>query len=385
MNTEHTSPPAAGLKTAATIMSLLLATLTVGTTAFAHEEDPRIQLAVLLDTSGSMDGLISQAQTQLWKIVNEFAIAERDGRQPDLEVALYEYGKSSLLAEEGYIRMILPLTTDLDAVSEELFALRTNGGDEYCGWVIQDAVGDLAWSASDRDFKAIFIAGNEPFTQGGVDFRDACRASIDKQIVVNTIHCGPYQDGVAGLWQEGALLADGKYMNIDQEQAIVHVDAPQDREIARLSAELNATYIPYGSEGVANAERQEAQDLNARALAPAVSAERALFKASGHYKNTAWDLVDAFAEEEVDLSDLDEGALPENMQSMTDEERKTYVEESLQKREDIQEQIQRLSDERKKFVAEKKKEISDGEPDTLDEAMIEAIREQASALGFELK
>ena len=202
---------------------------------------------------------------------------------------------------------------------------------------------------------------------------------------MNTIHCGPYQDGVAGLWQEGALLADGKYMNIDQEQAIVHVDAPQDREIARLSAELNATYIPYGSEGVANAERQEAQDLNARALAPAVSAERALFKASGHYKNTAWDLVDAFAEEEVDLSDLDEGALPENMQSMTDEERKTYVEESLQKREDIQEQIQRLSDERKKFVAEKKKEISDGEPDTLDEAMIEAIREQASALGFELK
>ncbi len=384
MKTERTSLIKAGLKAAA-ILSLMLVTLTVGTTAVAHEENPRIQLAILLDTSGSMEGLISQAQTQLWKIVNEFAVAERDGRQPDLEVALYEYGKSSLLAEEGYIRMILPLTTDLDAVSEELFALKTNGGDEYCGWVIQDAVSDLDWSASGWDFKAIFIAGNEPFTQGGVDFRSACQASIDRQIVVNTIHCGPYQDGVAGLWQEGALLADGKYMNIDQDRAIVHVDAPQDEEIARLSALLNATYIPFGSEGVESAKRQEAQDTNAQVLAPAVSAERALFKASGNYRNAAWDLVDAVKEGEVDLEELDEDALPEEMRSMTEEERKTFVEENQQKRDDIQEQIQRLSDERKTFVAEKRKEVAEGEEDTLDEVMIEAIREQASALGFELE
>ena len=123
---------------------------------------PLIQMAVLLDTSGSMSGLIEQAKTQLWTIVNEFALAKRDGQVPMLQVGLYEYGKSSIPAKEGYIRMILPLTTDLDKVSEELFALKTNGGDEYCGKVIKSATESLAWSKSNDDMKMIVIAGNEP-------------------------------------------------------------------------------------------------------------------------------------------------------------------------------------------------------------------------------
>ena len=85
---------------------------------------PVVQIAILLDTSNSMDGLIDQARTQLWRIVNEFGRAKRDGRAPQLQVALYEYGKSTLPAEQGYLRMIAPFTTDLDQLSEELFALK---------------------------------------------------------------------------------------------------------------------------------------------------------------------------------------------------------------------------------------------------------------------
>ena len=69
-----------------------------------------------------MDGLIDQAKTQLWTIVNQFATAHRQGKIPVLQVALYEYGKSSIPADENYLRMIVPLTTDLDKVSQELFA-----------------------------------------------------------------------------------------------------------------------------------------------------------------------------------------------------------------------------------------------------------------------
>ena len=68
------------------------------------------------------------------------------------------------------MRLILPLTDDLDRVSEELFTLKTNGGEEYCGCVIRDAVKRLDWSRSGDVYKAIFIAGNEPFTQGPVNF-----------------------------------------------------------------------------------------------------------------------------------------------------------------------------------------------------------------------
>ena len=130
------------------------------------------------------------------------------------------------------MRLILPLTDDLDRVSEELFALKTNGGDEYCGWVIRDAVNRLEWSRSRDVYKAIFIAGNEPFTQGSVDFHASCKAAIERGIVVNTIFCGANAEGRQTGWKDGAILADGRYMSIDQNQKVVEIPTPQDAEIA---------------------------------------------------------------------------------------------------------------------------------------------------------
>ena len=89
---------------------------------------PTVQIAILLDTSNSMDGLIAQAKTQLWNVVNEFVLARKDGRPPAIQVALFEYGKASLPPDEGFVRLVLPLTDDLDRVSEELFALKTQRG-----------------------------------------------------------------------------------------------------------------------------------------------------------------------------------------------------------------------------------------------------------------
>ncbi|HWW60799.1 MAG TPA: hypothetical protein VN181_05465, partial [Thermoanaerobaculia bacterium] len=143
---------------------IALVVLTLAIPAYAvptvAPKKPVIQVAILLDTSNSMDGLIDQARTQLWRVVNEFATAKKNGTTPDLYVALYEYGNAGLAAERGYIRRVLPLTTDLDRVSEELFALKTNGGDEYCGHVIAEATKGLAWSTKSDDLKVIFIAGN---------------------------------------------------------------------------------------------------------------------------------------------------------------------------------------------------------------------------------
>ena len=250
---------------------------------------PLVQVAILLDTSGSMQGMIEQAKGQLWKIVNEFINAKQNSRRPELQVALYEYGKSSLSEASGWIRQIVPLTNDLDKVSEELFKLTTDGGEEYCGWVIKEAVEQLAWSKAPNDFKAIFIAGNEPFTQGPVDYRQSCKAAIEKGIIVNTIHCGDQATGLSTKWQDGALLAEGKFMFIDHNRAVVHFEAPQDKEIAQLGVELNKTYIAYGAAGAQNQARQSAQDVNVFSLAPSAGAsvQRALTKASANYCNTS--------------------------------------------------------------------------------------------------
>jgi hypothetical protein len=347
---------------------------------------PRIQIAILLDTSGSMSGLIEQAKTQLWKIVNEFIPARRAGRCPELRVALFEYGNDGLPASEGHIRMITPLTDDLDKVSEELFALTTNGGQEYCGQVIQAAVDRLGWSSSSEDLKLIFIAGNEPFTQGPVDFREACRKAIGKGIAVNTIHCGDQAKGERTSWKDGAVLADGEYLSIDHNRAVVHIAAPQDEEIARLGAAINDTYIPYGEHGAAGQARQVAQDSSVAATGAGNAVQRAITKGSANYVNMGWDLVDAVNNGNVKLEEVKAEDLPEEMREMSVEQRQAFVTDKTQQRAQWQQQIQTLNEQRKQFVAAKMKEMAEsGEQDTLDTVVIKVCRKQAEAKHFEFE
>src|ERR1051325_7677395 len=117
----------------------------------APAKDQTIMISILLDTSNSMDGLIDQAKSQLWKIVNEVAAAKSaDGKHPNIKIALYEYGNDWLSSSEGYIRQVSALTEDLDVLSEKLFSLKTNGGNEFCGQVINTSLNQLARSAANR-------------------------------------------------------------------------------------------------------------------------------------------------------------------------------------------------------------------------------------------
>jgi len=192
---------------------------------------PKVQIAILLDNSGSMKGLINQARSELWTVVNEFVTAKLGGVRPELQVAVYHYGNPPA-------KLLVPLTDDLDRVSEALFGIPVSGGSEYCGAVIQSATNDLKWSTEHRDLKMIFIAGNEPFSQGPVDYRKACEAAIKKGIMVNTIHCGK---GIPSGWLEGAKITDGKAMNISHTESVVHIESPQDKQIAQLGVDLNKT------------------------------------------------------------------------------------------------------------------------------------------------
>jgi hypothetical protein len=343
----------------------------------------KVQIALLLDTSSSMDGLIDQARTQLWKVVNTFVDARRDGAAPFVEVALYEYGNNRLSVDNNYIRQVQPLTRDLDEFSKKLFALTTDGGEEYCGAVIKRALGDLTWDPSEKTYKAIFIAGNEPFTQGSVDAHQACKDALAKHIIVNTIHCGSRADGVSGSWHDGAALAEGKFMVIDQDKAVAHIDAPQDKEISKLSAELNKTYLGYGKTRQESAEKQNRADKDATANAQAgADISRAVTKASVNYSNTSWDLVDAMRERKIDLARIPTNELPAEMQSLAPADRTEYVGKAAKERAEIQSQILVLNQQREAYVTEAQKKHAASGGQTLDEALIETTRSQASAQGY---
>ena len=341
-----------------------------------------VQLAILLDTSNSMDGLIEQTKTQLWKIVNEMARSKRESIAISLYVALYEYGNDGLSADEGYVRLITPLTNDLDKISEELFKLKTNGGSEYCGTVISEAIKDLKWTKSTDEYKVIFIAGNEPFNQGSIDYKDACKAAISKGIIINTIYCGSYDEGVQTNWKDGADLADGSYINIDQNQEVVHIATPFDDELVQLGQKLNETYIAYGYEGDELKNRQAEQDANAGSVAPSVLVERTVTKSGKQYKNESWDLVDA-EKEGVDIEDIPKDQLPKEMQNMTAEEQKAYVDKKAKEREEYQNQISELDKQRRDYIAQKLAE--NPEENTLDAAMLKIIREQASDKNYKFE
>ncbi len=339
-----------------------------------------IQLALLLDTSNSMDGLIDQAKSQLWKIVNELATTKKNGNTVELYVALYEYGKDAIPAQEGHLRNILPFTQDLDKISDELFKLKTNGGEEFCGKVILDAINNLQWKKSNDELKIIFIAGNEPFTQGDIDYKEACKKAVKNGIVVNTIFCGNYDEGIQTMWKDGADLSDGKYMNIDHNAEIVHVDAPQDDEIIKLGQALNKTYIAFGNSGKEKKELQAEQDANSMSVSNEVMVQRSVTKSGGQYKNSGWDLVDAKKDGSIKIEELKDEELPDEMKKMTVQERKTYLDKMEKQREQIQHKINKLNDERSKYVAQKMLENKNDK--TLDAVMIKTIREQVKQKNY---
>ncbi len=367
----------------ATLNSLAQEAAPPATPVQIDAQSPLIQMAILLDTSNSMDGLIDQAKAQLWSIVNEYAIARQHGKAPRLELALYEYGNDGLKSETGYIRQVLSLTDDLDKVSEQLFALKTNGGQEYCGWVIERAVADLAWSKNTNDYKVIFIAGNEPFTQGKVDYKKSCKAAIEKGVIVNTIHCGDYETGVKQSWSDGAKLADGGYLHIDQNRKAVYVAAPQDEAIVRLGTELNSTYLAYGRWAEEGVQLQIAQDSNAKLASSSAPIQRSISKSTSNYDNSRWDIVDAIENKNLELAELKKEDLPDAMKDMTLEEREAYVKEMGEKRQTIQKQISQLNVERQKFVAEEMKKLADKGEDTLEAVIIKLVRQQAARFHFE--
>ncbi|MEO1448180.1 MAG: vWA domain-containing protein [Bacteroidota bacterium] len=347
------------------------------------EHTPRIQVALLLDISGSMDGLIDQAKTQLWQIVNELGKASFQTEAPQLEIALFAYGGDHLDPKLGFVEQLTPLSQDLDLISEKLFELRTNGGEEYCGQAIQTALETLKWSQQSHDLRMIFIAGNEPFSQGPVLFRQVCLEAKKQGILVNTIFCGDYLEGVELQWQRGAELSEGQYMHIDHNQEYAQVATPYDSTIVALNTRLNDTYITYGWEGSGRQARQIAQDRNAKSIGGLSNlVTRSVSKANKAYKNSSWDLVDLTLDHNgtFDFNKIPEDALPDSLKGLEPEAIKAIVEEKATLRRQIQDDINTTNEKREAFLVQLKDSLS--QTNTLDQALLHTIRKQAETKNY---
>lgn len=347
-----------------------------------------VEMVICLDTSGSMEGLIDAARQKLWAIVNDLATARPT---PRFRLALLTFGNTGNPADVGWVKVETDFTEDLDMVSERLFALRTNGGDEYVGRVLQAAVDQLAWTGGaaspqpGSNLRLIFVAGNESADQDQeFGFRAMCRQAIARGIMVNSIYCGNPADDIAPGWREVAKLADGHFAAIDQQNGTVAIATPFDDELAALGAAINATYLPLGSKGEAGKKNQLTQDANAGQFGAPASAQRAAAK-GGRFYRCSWDLVDACREGEVKLEEVAETDLPEEMRAMTLEERRAHVAAMEGERAEIQKRIAAIDAKRRAFVAEEMKKHTELGELAFDKAVREAVRSQATAKGFEFE
>ncbi|MCV9927673.1 VWA domain-containing protein [Flavobacterium sp. LS1R49] len=313
-------------------------------------EKTKIQVALLLDTSSSMDGLIDQAKSRLWNIVNTLTTLKYKGQNPDIEIALYEYGNDGLSKQSNYIRQIAPLSTDLDLISEKLFSLSTNGGNEYCGAVIQDATKQLKWAKDNNNMKLIYIAGNEEFNQGGINYKEAISNALKNDIYVNTIYCGDKTQGINELWKDGADYGKGKYFNIDSNQSVRYIVTPYDVEITKCNEKINKTYIGYGSKGSEKKMNQEMQDKNAQKVSASNYAERAVSKSKAVYKNDSWDLVDKVKDDATAISKIKKEELPAELQNKSTAELNVIVAQKTKERENIQKEIGELAKKRQEYI-----------------------------------
>lgn len=339
----------------------------------------KVQVAVLLDVSNSMDGLIDQAKAQLWNMVSVLGKATCNDVAPTVEIALYEYGRPTNDARSGYVKQINYFTRDLDEVSRNLFKLTTNGGDEYCGHVMYTSLTSLEWDANPDNYKVIFIAGNEDFLQGDIPFTKACTEAKKKGVTINTIYCGDRMQGIKEHWNLGSECGTGSYTNINQNAQVIDIPTPYDTILFQLNIQLNGTYIGYGQSGRASASKQAEVDQLNYSNNKAAAAQRVAVKSKKQlYNNSSWDLVDASDADASVVDKVDLKTLPDNLKDKSRSEVKQIVATKSKERTTIQKQISEVSVKREAYIkAEKARQSANKNEQTLETEIEKILRQQA--------
>lgn len=347
----------------------------------APGQRPRVEVAFVLDATGSMSGLIDGAKRKIWSIANQLASGEP---RPEVRMALVAYRDRG----DAFVTRARDLTDDIDAVYAELQATAAGGGGdgpESVNQALHEAVTRLGWSEGPGVYRVVFLVGDAPPHMdyaGDVPYAESVRLARQRGIVVNTVQCGAAA-ATAAVWREIAEAGAGRYAAIRQDGGMVALASPVDDELARLGRELADTMVPYGAAD----EQAELEAVRERAEAapPEAAAARLGFlsKLGGRLAAGRADLVDAVSRGLASLSDLDEAVLPAAMRALAPAEREHYVAEKKATRARIQSRIDELTAERDAWIAEEtKRQAAAGEGDGFDARVLDTLRDQARSAGI---
>ena len=345
---------------------------------------PKVDVVFVLDTTGSMSGLIQTAKEKIWSIATTMASAQQT---PEIRIGLVAYRDRG----DAYVTKVVDLSDDLDSVYATLMDFQAHGGGdgpESVNEALYDAVHNISWSEQDQAYQVIFLVGDAPphMDYNEVQYPEIVASATEKGIVVNTIQCGDIPMTVEP-WTQIAALSNGRFFQVEQAGSAVAFATPYDEEIATLSAQLDDTRLYYGTE-------EEKERMHAKVAATdklktgssvASLARRGAFNASAGGRLNALgynELVAAVEDGTVDLDEIEEDALPETLKAMAPEEQEAFVAELAQKRSDLRQRIRDLSADRNAYLDEKVEEAG-GLDDSLDQQLYRAVKEQAGEAGLE--
>jgi hypothetical protein len=344
----------------------------------------RIEVVFVLDTTSSMSGLIQAAKEKIWSIATTMASAQEN---PDIKMGLVAFRDRG----DAYTTRVFDLSEDLDSMYASLMDFHAQGGGdgpESVNQALYDAIHKISWSTDNNVYKVAFLVGDAPphmDYHNDVKYPVTLAVAAKKGIVVNAIQSGQHQY-TRPAWQEIASLGQGEYFQVEDSGNAVAIATPFDENLSRLAAELEDTRLYYGDAETKVVQKAKL-DANARLrkeLSAQALARRDTFNATASGKANLLgesELVDAITSGRVALDAIEEENLPASLQAMAPEEQMEVITEQAQRRDQLKQEIRKLSESRSNFIKEKVA-AEGGADDSLDEKIYSAVKDQAASVGL---
>ncbi len=344
-----------------------------------------IDVVFVIDTTGSMGGLIEAAKEKVWSIANTLASANH---QPNIRMGLVAYRDRG----DAYVTRVFDLSEDLDAMYSVLMDFQAQGGGdgpESVNQGLSDAIHKLSWSAGTGTYRTVFLVGDAPAPRdypNEVQYPTLVRQAAAKGIVVNAIRCGNDQT-TASQWQQIASIGQGAFFTVGQDGSALAFSTPYDQRLATASAELDSTRLTYGDAQIKlKAEQKRAATNKLHEQASVASrARRAEFNTTGSGKRNqfgAQDLVADISAGKIALADVAPEALPEPLLNLAPAEREQLVKDTALRRDRLKQEIADLAEQRSSYLKDKAAAAPEAES-SLDYQLFDAIKQQTKELGME--
>jgi Mg-chelatase subunit ChlD len=348
-----------------------------------------MEMVFVLDTTGSMGGLLTGAKDRIWGIINEVM---QSSKLSSVKVGLVAYRDRG----DQYVTQVLPLTDDLDKVYSTLMDYEAEGGGdepEDVRQALAEGVSKAGWSrSSPGNAQILFLVGDAP----PHDYADepnpltTADLAVKQGIIVNTIQCGS-SEMTKQVWEAIARRGQGQYFLIPQNGGVQTISTPYDEQLSQLGSRLGRTYVAYGGGAGAAGEEyrikhKEMADstettFSVSAVASA-KAERSVNKAL-NAKAYIGDLLQDIENGTTKLESVKTEDLPSELQKLSAEERKQKIEKQLAERSEIRKQIMSLSKLRTEYIGAARKKRTGGAQNGFDVAVSAALRDQLAKKGIQ--